>query len=125
MLERQFDSAVVEALALAYGLDIASEMKTRTERFTGALVVVDNTCVAAAVLVGSELPPRLRHAVAHVLRNASKVLQAGWSVKQLNKSFSESNLLSLTPGEEKNGGRRTWRQSVAVLTCRHTMSRRK
>ena len=85
MIKRQFDSAVVEALALAYALHIAFKMSSRTEDFTGALVVVDNTSVPAAVLAGYELPARLQHAVAHIRRNASKVLMAGWSIKVLHK----------------------------------------
>ena len=85
MIRREFDSAVVEALALAYGLHIASELRTRAEGFTGALVVVDNTSVPAAILAGYELPPRLQHAVAHIRRNASKILEGGWSIRVLHK----------------------------------------
>ena len=85
MIRGEFDSAVVEALALAYALHIASEMRTRAEDSTGALVVVDNTSVPAAVLAGYDLPLRLQHAVAHIRRNASKVLKAGWSIRVLHK----------------------------------------
>ena len=60
MTDGQFDSAVVEALALAYALHIACEMHTRAEGFTGALVVVDNTNVPAAVFAGYDLPLQLQ-----------------------------------------------------------------
>ena len=85
MTDGQFDSAVVEALALAYALHIACEMHTRAEGFTGALVVVDNTNVVAGLLAGYDPPRRLQDAIAHIRRNASKVLRAGWSIRVIHK----------------------------------------
>ena len=117
MMGREFDSAVVEALALAYALHIAFLMSSSTEDFTGALVVVDNTSVPAAVLAGYQLPDRLRHAVAHIRRNASKVLMAGWSIKVVHKGVYGYKK-TWSPDRLALGGRasrQAWAQSKAAL----------
>ena len=108
------DSAVAETLAMAHALSVADRLRANgwqgrsLEGRRGVHLVVDRTSVVAGRLQGKPHPPHLLRAFAHLERNASKLLHAGWSIWVIHKGMLQLTKTWEADTAAKLGRERNW-----------------